>query len=207
MHKPSKRCRCLLLERRVAWAQHAEDGGRGQHGRAGIASKTGDFLPLSGACGKSPWNISAKRHPSCQYQTFQHISKKQKKKKKKTKESNFYHFVTLCSSVRSARARPPSSFHFLTRLSFHSVHADSVRSNKIRSHRRKPTTRQQAQTDGEIPGGPPRHVIAEPLGPQQVKVTWQPPDRSLWNGELLGYTISYANLGYRYPLTTVYNSF
>ncbi|XP_017766445.1 PREDICTED: Down syndrome cell adhesion molecule-like protein Dscam2 isoform X1 [Eufriesea mexicana] len=52
-----------------------------------------------------------------------------------------------------------------------------------------------AQTDGEIPGGPPRHVIAEPLGPQQVKVTWQPPDRSLWNGELLGYTISYANLG------------
>lgn len=56
-----------------------------------------------------------------------------------------------------------------------------------------------AQTDGEIPGGSPRHVIAEPLGPQQVKVTWQPPDRSLWNGELLGYTISYANLGYRYP--------
>ncbi|XP_061927302.1 cell adhesion molecule Dscam2 isoform X3 [Apis cerana] len=52
-----------------------------------------------------------------------------------------------------------------------------------------------AQTDGEIPGGSPRHVIAEPLGPQQVKVTWQPPDRSLWNGELLGYTISYANLG------------
>ncbi|KAK1131200.1 hypothetical protein K0M31_017488 [Melipona bicolor] len=52
-----------------------------------------------------------------------------------------------------------------------------------------------AQTDGEIPGGPPRHVIVEPLGPQQVKVTWQPPDRSLWNGELLGYTISYANLG------------
>lgn len=61
----------------------------------------------------------------------------------------------------------------------------------------------QAQTDGEIPGGPPRHVAVKPLGPQQVKVTWQPPDRSLWNGELLGYTISYANLGYRYPLTAV----
>ncbi|XP_076760113.1 cell adhesion molecule Dscam2 isoform X3 [Xylocopa sonorina] len=52
-----------------------------------------------------------------------------------------------------------------------------------------------AQTDGEIPSGPPRHVKAEPLGPQQVKVTWQPPDRSHWNGELLGYKISYANLG------------
>ncbi|XP_057323530.1 cell adhesion molecule Dscam2-like isoform X3 [Microplitis mediator] len=46
------------------------------------------------------------------------------------------------------------------------------------------------QTDGEIPGGPPRQVTAEPLGPQQLKITWQPPDQSLWNGELLGYTIA-----------------
>ncbi|XP_066603211.1 cell adhesion molecule Dscam2-like isoform X2 [Prorops nasuta] len=52
-----------------------------------------------------------------------------------------------------------------------------------------------AQTDGEIPGGAPKHVSVEPLDPQQLKVTWQPPDRSLWNGELLGYTISYTNLG------------
>ncbi|KAG7198492.1 hypothetical protein KM043_005868 [Ampulex compressa] len=52
-----------------------------------------------------------------------------------------------------------------------------------------------AQTDGEVPGGPPRHVSAEPLGPQQLKITWQPPDRSLWNGELLGYIIGYTNRG------------
>jgi len=58
---------------------------------------------------------------------------------------------------------------------------------------------EQVQTDGEVPGGPPRHVSVEPLGPQQLKITWQPPDRSLWNGELLGYTIGYTNLGYRYP--------
>lgn len=58
----------------------------------------------------------------------------------------------------------------------------------------------QVQTDGEVPGGPPRHVSVEPLGPQQLKITWQPPDRSLWNGELLGYTIGYTNLGYRYLL-------
>ncbi|XP_032663876.1 Down syndrome cell adhesion molecule-like protein Dscam2 isoform X6 [Odontomachus brunneus] len=51
------------------------------------------------------------------------------------------------------------------------------------------------QTEGEVPGGPPRHVSVEPLGPQQLKITWQPPDRSLWNGELLGYTIGYTNLG------------
>lgn len=35
----------------------------------------------------------------------------------------------------------------------------------------------------------------EPLGPQQLRITWQPPDRSSWNGELLGYTIAYRNLG------------
>ncbi|XP_033213818.1 Down syndrome cell adhesion molecule-like protein Dscam2 [Belonocnema kinseyi] len=52
-----------------------------------------------------------------------------------------------------------------------------------------------AQTDGEVPGGPPKQVTVEPLGPQQLKVTWQPPDRSLWNGELLGYAITYTNLG------------
>ncbi|XP_072746743.1 cell adhesion molecule Dscam2 isoform X4 [Anoplolepis gracilipes] len=51
------------------------------------------------------------------------------------------------------------------------------------------------QTDGEVPGGSPRHVSVEPLGPQQLKITWQPPDRSLWNGELLGYIIGYTNLG------------
>lgn len=61
----------------------------------------------------------------------------------------------------------------------------------------------QVQTDGEVPGGPPRHVSVEPLGPQQLKITWQPPDRSLWNGELLGYIIGYTNLGYHYLLTVL----
>ncbi|XP_044020964.1 Down syndrome cell adhesion molecule-like protein Dscam2 isoform X2 [Aphidius gifuensis] len=51
------------------------------------------------------------------------------------------------------------------------------------------------QTDGEIPSGPPKQVIVEPLGSQQLKITWQPPDRSLWNGELLGYTITFTVLG------------
>jgi len=41
------------------------------------------------------------------------------------------------------------------------------------------------------------------MSSQQLKITWQPPDRSLWNGELLGYTISYTNLGYRYLLTAL----
>lgn len=29
----------------------------------------------------------------------------------------------------------------------------------------------------------------EPLGRQQLLVTWRPPEHSSWNGELLGYTI------------------
>ncbi|XP_046620086.1 Down syndrome cell adhesion molecule-like protein Dscam2 isoform X2 [Neodiprion virginianus] len=52
------------------------------------------------------------------------------------------------------------------------------------------------QTDVEIPSGPPRQVSVEPLGPQQLRISWQPPDRSLWNGELLGYNIAYRNLGH-----------
>lgn len=51
------------------------------------------------------------------------------------------------------------------------------------------------QTDGEVPSGPPLKVTVEPLGPQQLLVTWRPPDRELWNGELLGYTIGYHRLG------------
>ncbi|XP_043279367.1 Down syndrome cell adhesion molecule-like protein Dscam2 isoform X3 [Venturia canescens] len=59
----------------------------------------------------------------------------------------------------------------------------------------------RAQTDGEVPGGAPRHVSVEPLGPQQLKVTWQPPDQSTWNGELLGYTILSTIVGGEQPLT------
>lgn len=134
--------------------------------------------------------------------SIKHFSMSQKKKKeKKKKESKFYHCIILCPSIRSVRKRPPFRLT-LSSFPFSLGPRVSVRSNKKRPRQRKPTT-QQAQTDGEIPGGPPRHVIAEPLGPQQVKVTWQPPDRSLWNGELLGYTISCTNLGYRYPLTAI----
>ncbi|XP_043479175.1 Down syndrome cell adhesion molecule-like protein Dscam2 isoform X3 [Leptopilina heterotoma] len=51
------------------------------------------------------------------------------------------------------------------------------------------------QTHGEVPGGPPRQVSIKPIGPQQMKISWKPPDRSLWNGELQGYAIIFTNLG------------
>lgn len=51
------------------------------------------------------------------------------------------------------------------------------------------------QTDAEVPSGPPKLVVVEPLGPQQLLITWRPPERELWNGELLGYTIGYHKHG------------
>lgn len=50
-------------------------------------------------------------------------------------------------------------------------------------------------TDGEVPGAPPMKVSVEPLGPQQLLVTWRPPEREFWNGEILGYTIGYHKQG------------
>ncbi|KAH8378332.1 hypothetical protein KR093_010752 [Drosophila rubida] len=47
------------------------------------------------------------------------------------------------------------------------------------------------QTDSEVPSAPPQDVTSEPLGPQQLLITWRAPVRDSWNGELLGYTISY----------------
>lgn len=51
-----------------------------------------------------------------------------------------------------------------------------------------------AQTDGEVPGGPPLAVTVEPLGARQLLVTWRPPERELWNGDLLGFTIGYQRI-------------
>lgn len=51
------------------------------------------------------------------------------------------------------------------------------------------------QTDAEVPSGPPLSVSVEPLDAQQLLVTWRPPERDLWNGELLGYTIGYHKFG------------
>lgn len=50
------------------------------------------------------------------------------------------------------------------------------------------------QTESEVPGGPPVAVTVEPLGPKQLLVTWRPPDREVWHGDLLGFTIGYQQL-------------
>lgn len=58
------------------------------------------------------------------------------------------------------------------------------------------------QTENEAPSGPPLQVTVEPLGPQQLLVTWRSPDRELWNGELLGYTIGYQKLDIAYSTSS-----
>lgn len=47
------------------------------------------------------------------------------------------------------------------------------------------------QTDAEVPSGPPIMVHAEAISPQELLLTWRPPERDLWNGELLGYKIGF----------------
>ncbi|XP_021922498.1 Down syndrome cell adhesion molecule-like protein Dscam2 isoform X3 [Zootermopsis nevadensis] len=58
-----------------------------------------------------------------------------------------------------------------------------------------PSDTLHVMTESEIPGGPPRQVSVEAASPQELHVTWQPPEQQLWNGELLGYKIGFRKIG------------
>ncbi|KAK6634651.1 hypothetical protein RUM43_012052 [Polyplax serrata] len=47
----------------------------------------------------------------------------------------------------------------------------------------------QAATEGEPPNGPPQQVSVEAVAPTILRLIWNPPEKSLWNGEILGYNI------------------
>ncbi|CAN7949614.1 unnamed protein product [Ixodes pacificus] len=49
------------------------------------------------------------------------------------------------------------------------------------------------QTSEEEPGGSPTDVWAAAKGPTSVAVSWKPPPRDTWNGELKGYYIGYRS--------------
>ena len=53
----------------------------------------------------------------------------------------------------------------------------------------------QSITESEIPSGPPCQVSVEATGPEELHVQWQPPERQMWNGEILGYKIGYRRIG------------
>ncbi|XP_044016307.1 Down syndrome cell adhesion molecule-like protein Dscam2 isoform X2 [Aphidius gifuensis] len=46
-------------------------------------------------------------------------------------------------------------------------------------------------TEGEKPGGPPRNLKVEAISSTEFKITWDPPDQDLWNGEILGYHVGF----------------
>ncbi|XP_050698368.1 cell adhesion molecule Dscam2-like isoform X2 [Eriocheir sinensis] len=49
----------------------------------------------------------------------------------------------------------------------------------------------QAATDEEEPSGPPLDVRVTPESSTSLRVTWEPPARDLWNGNILGYYVGY----------------
>lgn len=53
-----------------------------------------------------------------------------------------------------------------------------------------------AITEGEVPGGPPKNLKVEPSSSTELKVTWDPPDDDLLNGEILGYHVGYKEQRY-----------
>lgn len=86
------------------------------------------------------------------------------------------------TSTTVGALKPANSYHF--RLYAENHLGTSAPSDILHVH-----------TDSEVPGGPPVAVTVEPLGPKQLLVTWRPPDREVWHGELLGFTIGYQQLG------------
>ncbi|XP_069971593.1 cell adhesion molecule Dscam1 [Penaeus vannamei] len=51
----------------------------------------------------------------------------------------------------------------------------------------------QAATDEEEPSGPPLEVRVTPESSTSLRVTWEPPARDLWNGNILGYYVGYKS--------------
>ncbi|XP_055385728.1 cell adhesion molecule Dscam2 isoform X15 [Condylostylus longicornis] len=46
-------------------------------------------------------------------------------------------------------------------------------------------------TAEEVPSGKPQNIKVEPVNQTTLRVTWKPPARSEWNGEILGYYVGY----------------
>lgn len=49
----------------------------------------------------------------------------------------------------------------------------------------------QMSTLEEVPSGPPKGVRGEAKSSSEIFLTWEPPDRSEWNGNLLGYYVGF----------------
>ncbi|PSN46435.1 hypothetical protein C0J52_15119, partial [Blattella germanica] len=50
-------------------------------------------------------------------------------------------------------------------------------------------------TEPEVPSGPPRNLAVTAVGPHALHATWDPPDTTDRNGQILGYYLGYVQLG------------
>ncbi|KRF98078.1 uncharacterized protein Dwil_GK22019, isoform AO [Drosophila willistoni] len=60
-------------------------------------------------------------------------------------------------------------------------------------------------TAEEAPSGKPQNIKVEPVNQTTMRVTWKPPPRSEWNGEILGYYVGYklSNTNSSYVFETI----
>lgn len=58
----------------------------------------------------------------------------------------------------------------------------------------------RAKTEEASPGGVALKIIAAATGPNSIKITWNPPDRRLWNGPLIGFNIGYRPIDSSFEL-------
>lgn len=82
------------------------------------------------------------------------------------------------NTIHIGSLKPATSYHF--RLFAENNLGTSISSDIL-----------HVQTDSEVPSGPPKNCQLEALGSTQLLITWRPPDREHWNGEILGYAIGF----------------
>ncbi|XP_068620593.1 cell adhesion molecule Dscam1 [Battus philenor] len=58
----------------------------------------------------------------------------------------------------------------------------------------EPSQLVQVTTTEEVPSGPPIDVRVEPKSSTELVVSWDPPQRDLWNGNILGYYVGFQEL-------------
>ncbi|KAK7069520.1 Protein sidekick-2 [Halocaridina rubra] len=93
-------------------------------------------------------------------------------------------------SVTVTWAAPPSPNAAITH---YSVHVRVVAVNSVGdSPSSEPLT---FRTEGEAPSASPLSVRAVGTSPREVQLTWTPPDKDTWNGQLLGYYVGHRKEG------------
>ncbi|KAJ9583675.1 hypothetical protein L9F63_021979, partial [Diploptera punctata] len=96
--------------------------------------------------------------------------------------------------ARIADLRPATTYYFRV-IAFNQLGASS------------PSRSVSVTTEPEVPSGPPRNLAVTAVGPHALHATWDPPNITDRNGQILGYYLGYVQVGLgaedRYNYTTV----